>query len=293
MGLKRPSLVVAGGVTVFELGLIGYGSMGSTLLNGFLSKGVLSEDQVIVATRTQPKLDGLKKRWPGVAIAINNVAAARESGMVLIAVKPRDVRPVLDEIVSSMPKDAHLVLISAGVTIKNAEHLFPGKISKVIPSITMEVGEGIALVCHNENVCPGDAKRVERMFGAISTVLPMEEKNLEVAADLTSCAPGFFAAIIREFVNAGMRHGTLTKEEAEKMAVATFYGTAKLLAEKGMDFDEVVSRVATKGGITEEGVKVLRKDLPSTFDEVFDSTLSKYAVIKKAIGEQFEDQADK
>jgi pyrroline-5-carboxylate reductase len=278
---------------MFELGLIGYGSMGSMLLNGFLSKGVLAEDQVIVSTRTRSKLQAIKNRLPGITIADNNVTAAQQSKIVLLAVKPKDIKPVLDEIIGSLPRDTHLIFISAGVTIDNVERVFNGKISKVIPSMTMETGEGIALACHNDRVDEADAEKIEKWFGSISKVKRIEESNFEVAGDLTSCAPGLLAAIAQEFVRAGLRHGSLTKEEAEQMVVASFYGTAKLFVEKGMDFDEVISRVATPGGITEEGVKVLRNSLPTTFDRVFDKTMDKQEVVKKTIKEQFEGKVKK
>jgi pyrroline-5-carboxylate reductase len=278
---------------MFELGVIGYGSMGSMLLNGFLKAGVLSEEQVIVSTRTRSKLNDVKNRLPGITIADSNVAVAQQSKVVLLAVKPRDTKPVIDEILGSLPKDTHLVFISAGVTINDVEGLFHGKISKLIPSMTMETGEGVALACHNDRVEEADAKNIEKWFGTISTVKRIEESNFEVAGDLTSCAPGLLSAIAQEFMRAGLRHGSLTKEEAEKMVIASFYGTAKLIAEKGMDFDEVISRVATPGGITEEGVKVLRSDLPATFDRVFDRTMRKQETVKKAIKEQFEGKAKK
>ena len=278
---------------MFELGVIGYGSMGSMLLNGFLKAGVLSEDQVIVSTRTRSKLNDVKNRLPGITIADNNIAAAQQSKVVLLAVKPRDVKPVLDEILGSLRKDAHLVFISAGVTINDVERVFSGKISKVIPSMTMEMREGVALACHNDRVEEADAAIIEKWFGSISTVKRIEESNFEVAGDLTSCAPGLLSAVAQEFMRAGLRHGSLTKEEAERMVIASFYGTAKLIAEKGMDFDEVISRVATPGGITEEGVKVLRSDLPATFDRVFDRTMRKQEVVKKAIKEQFDGKVKK
>ena len=64
------------------------------------------------------------------------------------------------------------------------------------------------------------------------------------------------------------------------MAISTLFGTARLLVEKNMSFEEMVTRVATKGGITEEAVKVLNNHLPTVFDEVFQKTLNKYDIIK-------------
>ena len=42
-----------------------------------------------------------------------------------------------------------------------------------------------------------------------------------------------------------------------------------------MSFDDVVTRVATKGGITEEGTKVIYEQFPALARELFEKTLEK------------------
>ena len=42
-----------------------------------------------------------------------------------------------------------------------------------------------------------------------------------------------------------------------------------------MTFDEVVERVATKGGITEEGTKVIYEMFPDVAEKLFEKTLEK------------------
>jgi pyrroline-5-carboxylate reductase len=53
-----------------------------------------------------------------------------------------------------------------------------------------------------------------------------------------------------------------------------------------MEFFELIDRVATKGGITEEGVKVLNRHLPAVFDEVFEKTLAKHETVKEMVKNQ-------
>lgn len=181
----------------------------------------------------------------------------------------------------------HLVSIAASLTIANLETIYRGPITKVIPSLTALVQEGIVLACHNCKVSQLQSGFVENLLSAIGTLKIIEEENFEAGADLTSCAPGMIAAIFQQFVAAGVKHSTLSSEEAEQMVLKTLFGTAKLLVEHNLGFDQTITRVATKGGITEEGVSVLRNLLPATFDQVFSHTLSKHQVLKKKIAEQF------
>ncbi|HEY8390812.1 MAG TPA: pyrroline-5-carboxylate reductase dimerization domain-containing protein [Clostridia bacterium] len=50
-----------------------------------------------------------------------------------------------------------------------------------------------------------------------------------------------------------------------------------------MNFQDVISRVATKGGITEEGIKVFEKTLPQVFDEMFEQTLNRRKIISEKV----------
>jgi len=267
-------------------GFIGYGNMGSTLIDGFLSSGALVPGDIMVSSRTEAGLSPLLEKWPETSITGDNRRVAQESRTLFICVKPLDVRPVLEEIKDVLSDDTHLVSIAACVTISNLETKFRGMITKVIPSVISQVKEGVSLFCHNSKVDKENAGQIERLFESIGKVVLIDEDQFEVAADLTSCAPGMIAAIFQNFVEAGLRHSRLSKELAQDMVISTLFGTAKLLMEQALGFPELLSRVATKGGITEEAAKVLNDGLPGLFDEVFSKTIGKHESVKSMVREQ-------
>ncbi|KJS21718.1 MAG: hypothetical protein VR72_09520 [Clostridiaceae bacterium BRH_c20a] len=266
---------------------IGYGSMAKMLIDGFLKTGALKAEELVVSTRTKSKLMELENKWPGIHTEINNGEAVKGCKYVFLCVKPLDIKDVLAEIKPLLRDDTHLISIAACVTIKDLESEFSGRITKIIPTFISEVEEGITLVCHNSRFESDSRNNIEELLGAISSVKNIKEENFEIAADLTSCAVGFIAAIFQEFIEAGIRQSTLTREEAEGMVRSTLYGTAKLLQAKDISFNETISRVATQGGITEEGVKVLQKGLPFVFDTVLEKTLEKHDKVKTIVRNQF------
>lgn len=270
-----------------KVGFIGYGSMGSMLVNGFISSNTLPARDIIVSTYTKEKLKKIKDKWRDINIACSNIDVVKNAKYIFVCVKPLQVRDVLAEIREFLRKDQILISIAGCVTIPNIEKLIDGKIVKIIPTLVSEVNEGITLICYNSKISGEEKSFIEKLFNSISRVKIINEDYFEVAADLTSCAPGLIAAIFQEFVEAGLRHSTFSKEEVEEMVLLTLYGTAKLLYENNMKFDETISRVATKGGITEEGVKVLKEGLPHVFDRVFEKTLTKHGVVKEIICKDF------
>ncbi|MBW2030225.1 MAG: NAD(P)-binding domain-containing protein [Deltaproteobacteria bacterium] len=270
-----------------KVGFIGFGSMGSMLLEGFLSRKLLEPEEVCVSTRTEAKLSGLVQKWPKVGVFRSNSTVAGQSKTLFLCVKPLDMIPLLRDIKKELDRVCpHLVSIAASVEIGDIEALYQGRVSKAIPSLPSELGEGVSLVCHNGLVPRGDAEYVEDLFGALGRVVPIKEREFELAADLTSCAPGMIAAIFRNFVESALKHSQLDKEVAQEITIATLKGTARLLLERQMGFADLISRVATKGGITEEGVRVLDRGLPPVFDEVFERTLGKHRRVKRLVKDQ-------
>jgi pyrroline-5-carboxylate reductase len=267
-----------------KLAFIGYGSMGRMLVEGFLRTGAAVARDVVVSNRSPDKLVPLSRIHPQVTLAPDNRTAARGADLVFLCVKPLEVGRALEEIRDELDAaDGHVVSIAACVTLVMLNRIRPGRYTKVIPSLASEVGCGVSLVCHGPDVRPGEAAAVEGLFGCLGTVKRIKETDFEAAADLTSCAPGLLAALFRQFVEAGLRHSRLDRRDAEEMLVRTVYGTAKLLLEGGTDFAKLIDRVATKGGITEEGVKVLDAGLPEVFDQVFAKTLAKHEKVKEML----------
>jgi pyrroline-5-carboxylate reductase len=86
---------------------------------------------------------------------------------------------------------------------------------------------------------------------------------------------GFIGAIFKVITDEAEKHTAINKKDIIKMVIETIYGTGKLLLEKEMTFNNLISRVATKGGITEEGTKIIEKKLPVAIHEMFEKPCKK------------------
>lgn len=271
-----------------NLGFIGFGSMGSMLVKDFIESGAVGESQLLVTRKDVTRLNEISAVWPEIRVTADVAEVVKQSSYVFLCVKPLEFRNVLEDIKPYMLPDKHIISIAGSVSIENIESIVKCKVSKVIPAITSEVGEGISLICHNSSVSKKDAKFIESLFESISGIKLLDEKDFALATELTSCAPGFLAAIFREFVESALRHtSSISREDAYDMVLHTLSGTVCLMLEKKMSFEEVIARVATKGGITEEGVKVIEAGLPQVFDELLDRTMEKRNMISDKVNREF------
>jgi pyrroline-5-carboxylate reductase len=247
---------------------------------GVVGQNFLEPENVFISTRHPVALTQLLEKYPAMQVAQNNCDLARKCDRVFLCTKPVDAVHVLSEISPDFRPDTHLVSIATCLPFDQITRFFPGPVTRVVPSLTGEMSSGVTLLCHNAAVSQKAALEVEDLFRALGTVVVIDEENVDVATDLTSCGPALIAVLIEEFARTAVRHSTLSEEQAHMLAVSTLSGTARLLDERGYPIETILRRVATPGGITEEGVKQLQSDMPRVYDTLIQRTLAKYGLRK-------------
>ncbi len=272
-----------------KFGFIGYGSMAKMLISGLIRYGNISQEQIIVTRKDKNRLEEIRTEWEQIRIAKELSDVVKESDYLFICVKPMEYIDVLKEMKAWLQPSQHIISIAGSVMIEDMERLIDCKISKLLPTVVSEVQGGIALICHNSGVDEADKRQLEDILGCLSRLRHIKEEDFGFASEFTSCGPGLYAAIFQEFVEAGLRHGTsFTKEEINDLVLHTMIGTSKLMLEKNMNFNEVINRVSTKGGITEVGVRIIHEELPQTFDEAFNGMLGKRKLVYEKLHKEFE-----
>lgn len=259
-----------------KIGIIGYGSMGKMLLEKFLETKTVDESNLFVSNRTYEKIINLTKIYPKINICRNNIDVVKNADMFFICVKPFETKALLLEIINDAKEDAHIISINGAILFKYLEQICKNrKLSIIIPSVTAEVNKSVTLISHNNYVNDYDKNNIKRLLECFGTVTKVSETEIGTDSELTSCMPGYIAAIFEVITDVAEKHIPVNKEQIIQMVTETMYGAGKLLLEKRMTFDNLVNKVATKGGITEEGVKIIREQLPKTINEMFEKTLEK------------------
>lgn len=118
-------------------------------------------------------------------------------------------------------------------------------------------------------------------------VIELPEEEIGMGSELVSCMPGFISAIFDVISNSAKKHTAISEQQIIQMLLRTMVATGDLMLEKNLSFNDVVTRVATKGGITEEGTKVVYEMFPKVTDELFNKTLDKRSQTAEKAQENF------
>ncbi len=181
------------------------------------------------------------------------------SSYAILAVKPQDAPAAIKEIKQGgLKKETVLISIMAGFPIKKIKSISGhGKIVRVMPSLGLAAGEGIAGWI-SSGLSLSEKKGVKKFLDKITENFEVKkEDTLNKVTAVSGSGPAYFFLLAKLLEDSAKKLG-FNKEEARKLTDKTFQASAAL--SKNVDYAELMKKVASKGGTTEAALKHLNFD---------------------------------
>jgi len=242
------------------VGIIGAGNMGEVLIRGLIQSGKVKKKDIIASDSNRERLSYIQKTY-GTRITASNVDLVENASIVIIAVKPQNIDDLLEELSKSSHEEHLFISIVAGIATERlaAKMHHQSGIIRVMPNAPSSVLAGIAALCPGGNVSGADLKRAVSIFECVGkTVIIRNEALMDVVTGLSGSGPAFIFLVIESLSDAGVQLG-ISRKEASLLAAQTAFGAAKMLLETGRHPSDLKDIVATPGGTTFAGLKMLEK----------------------------------
>ena len=97
-----------------KLGIIGAGKIGSAIARGIIRAGLVTADRMMASDVSDPLRQALASEL-GIRVTSDNREICDFADVVIVAVKPQIVEPVVKQIAKSFSKGKLLVSVAAGV----------------------------------------------------------------------------------------------------------------------------------------------------------------------------------
>jgi len=238
-----------------KLAMIGAGRMGGTILRMLKGAGSWSLEACEPDSKGREAL--AKEMGKGVKL-VEKVEELGEAEVILLAVKPAMLKKVAEWLRGR--RDSYLLIsILAGVTTERLAKEAGGKarVVRAMPNQALRVGEGVTAICAGSGAKKEDLEVARNIFALGGTVLEIGEEQMDVVTALSGSGPAFMAKWVEELEKAATRAG-LDAKVAGELAARTMLGTGALLVREGITPGELCSAVASPGGTTEAGLKVMQ-----------------------------------
>ena len=241
----------------FELVVIGGGRMGSALVAGLLSAQWCRPDDLAVVESAVDQRELLRERFAGVTVLASlDLEHVQPSTGVVLCVKPEYAEGVAR--LAAACGTARVLSVVAGLSTARVEAAFPAPVAVVraMPNTPVLVGKGASAIAGGSQVTAADLDWAESILSAVGTVVRVSERHLDAVTGLSGSGPAYFFLMVEAMIEAGVHQG-LSREVSRQLVVATFEGSAALLASSGETPEELRAQVTSPGGTTAAGLRML------------------------------------
>jgi len=239
-----------------KLGFIGLGAMGGAIASGALRKGFISGSDLVFTALNCNGDHPLTQEF-GVQQLCENTELVRQVDAVVVAVKPKHIMAVLEEIRPVLGNK--LVLsIAGGVPVAALEgSLEPGAaVVRVMPNINALVGASMSALCAGKGTTAEQLQFAQDLFNSVGRAIILDESLFGAFTPLAGCAPAWTYTYVEALAKAGVAAG-LTKADAVAAATQMLLGSALMLQdalEQGKHPGQLVDQVCSPGGSTIAGL---------------------------------------
>lgn len=235
-----------------KIAIIGGGNLGTAIALGLLHSGEVAPENLYVTRRRTELLSGLQDQ--GVCTGSDNLRAAGQADIVILAVKPYQVIEILKNLTPVLNRDKILISLVAGVDLKELGSLTGGEVPlfRAMPNTAIALRESMTLISSNGS---GEAHKqtVIDLFNKMGKTAIIPDELMAAATILAACGVAYALRYIRAAMQGGVEIG-FGAELAQFITAQTVLGAAKLVLETGNHPEKEIDKVTTPRGITITGL---------------------------------------
>jgi pyrroline-5-carboxylate reductase len=253
--------------------LVGCGKMGGAMLRGWLARGMLPANVVVIEPMGEA-LGDLAGRGIAHLTAPGAVANDITPDVVVLAVKPQFMDEAIGHYARYARPETLFLSIAAGKTIAYFQrHLGPKvAIVRAMPNTPAAIGRGISVAVAHREVTPAQRELAETLLSACGEVVWVEKEGLiDPVTALSGGGPAYVFLLIEAMVEAGHKAG-LPADLAMRLARVTVSGAGELARLSPEDAAQLRQNVASPKGTTLEALKILMA--PDGIQPLFDRAIA-------------------
>jgi len=242
-----------------KIAILGTGKMGSAIALGLLKNdpGAVRDLTVTNTTGTLPR----ELADSGIRCSNDNALAVSDKDLIIAAVLPQKLREVLRSIAGHVRKNACLVSIAPGHTLKALKEMTDGhmQVVRAMPNTPSLTGDGMIAVCTGPDTDKSALDAALFVLGTLGRTEVVEESQLNAVIAVSGSAPAYVYVFMDALMDAGVLGG-LHRDQAMRMSAQMLYGAAQLMLKTGRTPADLKDMVCSPGGTTIEAVAALEKN---------------------------------
>lgn len=239
-----------------KIAIIGFGNLGKTFASSFIKSRFIKSEDIHVVTRTLPTPEGT------FGIPLENfqhtaTLKIKEADILILATKPQDFETVALGLKGIIAPGQIVLSVMAGVSIgKIKEKLQVQKVIRSMPNLGTQIGLGMTVFSASAETDRRDLFIIQNLINTTGKSIYAEDESLiNPATAVSGSGPAYVFYFMNAMIKAAEAFG-FSSSEAEVLVHQTFLGAINLQSASDLSNEELIVKVASKGGTTESALKV-------------------------------------
>lgn len=233
----------------------GSGNMAESIAAGLLKAGSAEPENIICNDIEQSRLVFLREKY-GVSVSGDKKEAVPGADIVILAVKPQNMLPCLEEIKPFIKKNVLFISIAAGITTNFIEETLGGKpaVIRAMPNTPALEGLGATALCAGRYASEKDLMAAVGIFSSVGTVKILGEDKFDAVTALSGSGPAYVFYLCELMQKAAESLG-LDKETAKDFSAQTVYGAGAMLVKSFTGAADLRRKVTSPNGTTQAALE--------------------------------------
>lgn len=245
--------------------------MASSIIGGLTNQGYPADS--IIASDPFPDSLANLRTIAKVKTTDDNQYAVSIADVVVLAVKPQVMKPILQDLANSAQQKKPLIIsIAAGITSGTLDEWLGGNMAIVrcMPNTPALVQTGATGLFANSHVSKEQRQLADDILRSVGIALWVEhEKELDAVTAVSGSGPAYFFLVMEAIQAVGEQLG-LSADTAKQLTLQTALGAAQIAIASDDDPGELRRKVTSPGGTTAEAIRVFEEE---QLKEIFQKAL--------------------
>ncbi|WNM20176.1 pyrroline-5-carboxylate reductase [Flavobacterium capsici] len=243
-----------------KVAIIGFGNMGKTYANSFISSRFIKTSDIYAFVKENNEVSNL-----GLIPVENYISSAsailHDFDIVILSVKPQDFSTVAKQIKPFLKESQLILSVMAGVTIDTiSNELNCSKIVRSMPNIPTQIGQGMTVFTASSTVDRKELFIIQNLINTTGKSVYVEDESLiNAATAISGSGPAYVFYFMQSMINAAVELG-FNESEAELLVNQTFRGSVSIQNSANLSNNDWIKKVTSKGGTTESALSVFEKN---------------------------------
>jgi pyrroline-5-carboxylate reductase len=237
--------------------ILGAGSMGEILAEGLVRAGWETGNLILVARREERARE--VERLTAIEASLDPASASEGRDVLVVAVKPKDVDHLLDQIQDTVKPGQVVLSLAAGVPIEVFETALKDiAVVRAMPNTPAAVDEGMTAYCGGTHADRDALALADIVLSAVGETIRLSEDLLDAVTAVSGTGPAYVFLLAEALTEAAIREG-LPHHAAEKLVIQTLRGAGALLSVSEKSAFRLRAEVTSPGGTTAAAMHALEE----------------------------------